>query len=368
MTGRRKMVLCVLLAAVCIVARLVVGAFSLNYVDFKNFLVTGELAAAGRNVYAEQPFYNYGPAFFILLGWLYRAASLFPNIVLAFKLMLVAVLTASDLLIARLIAKKAGTIWGMVFFLNPISFITCSYLCQFDGIAVLFAAYGISFIEASSRNDRFAADVLLGTLFLSLSLITKHIMWAFPLWLLLNTKIDNRRKLLYAFVPVVLFLLSFVPYWSTGQQGIINNVFLYRSRNNFPLFGLDIVYRLINHLPVFARYVIEPYGMAVLPFSKYMFTVYGMLMLAGAYVFRHETVCKSFLLYVIAVVCFSSAISTQYFSIPCMALVILFRKKSLLYFPLIGLALFGKHIMKIVMVWVLLWYLIDYYRHIVYRT
>ena len=157
--------------------------------------------------------------------------------------------------------------------------------------------------------------------------------------------------------------MSFAPYWSTGQHGIVHNVFLYRSRNNFPLFGLDILHRIINHLPVFSASVADPYGMASLPFHKYLFPVYGVFMLAGGYVFRHEDIHSNFLLYTISVVCFASAISTQYLSIPCMALIILFRKKSLLYFPLIGMILFGKHIVKITMAWALLVYLIDYCRH-----
>ncbi len=344
----RKLFWCVSLVLLCVVARFIVGAFSLDYIDFRNEIFTGELAALGRNVYAEQQYYNYGPAFFILLGWLYRIAFSFLHSILAYKFLIVSVLTLADILTARLIAKKAGTFWGLVFFLNPISFITCSYLSQFDGMAVAFAAYGVSLIEDSSRRDEFTVNDLLGTLLLSLSLITKHIMWAFPLWLLLDTKITPRKKALYAFVPPLLFLLSFAPYWSLGSQGIINNVFLYRARNNLPMFALDI----LNPLGIF------------LPFQRQIcFIIFGLLMLSGGYIFRREEVSNNFLLYTISVVCFSSAISTQYLSIPCMALVVLFRKKALPYFPLIAAIILGKHIMKIVMVWALLLYLIDYYRH-----
>ena len=368
MTGKRKIILCVLLVVLCIAARFVVGAFSLNYVDFRNFLATGEIAASGRNVYAEQKFYNYGPAFFILLGWLYKAASHFPNVALVFKLMLVAVLTLADLLIARLVAKKSSLTWGLVFFLNPLSFLTVSYLSQFDGLAVACAAYGISYIEDSAENERFTINDAAGIVLLLMSLIIKHIMWAFPMWLLMSRRINTRKKFLYAFVPVLLFLMSFAPYWSTGQQGIISNVFLYRSRNNLPLFGLDILHRTINHLPVFSRSIADPYGMEFLPFHRYLFAVYALFMLAGAYTFRYEDIDNNFLLYTISAVCFASAISMQYLSIPCMALIILFRKKSLLYFPLMGTILFGKHMVKIVMVWTLLLYIICYCRHKTHRT
>lgn len=357
-----KIFWCVCLGLICVAARFAVGAFSLSYIDFRNEIFTGELAASGRNVYAEQRYYNYGPVFFILLGWLHRIAFSFSQGVLAYKFLLVCVFTLADFLTARLISRKSGTLWGLVFFLNPISFITCSYLSQFDGIAVMFAAYGVSFLEESSHRENFTADDLLGTLLLSLSLMTKHIMWAFPVWLLLNRNIHPRKKALYAFVPVVMFLVSFAPYWSGGSQGIISNVFLYRSRNNLPLLGLDILHRAVNNLPLFGCGA-DPYGASELFLHRHAFSVYALLIFGAGYVFRRESICNNFLLYTISMVCFASAISTQYLSIPCMALVVLFRKKALIYFPLIGTALLGMHIMKIVMVWTLLGYLIEYYRH-----
>lgn len=359
-----KIFCCVFFVFLCVTARLTISMFSLGYRDFVQEVITARLASSGKNVYAEQQYYNYGPVFFILLGWLYKIASHFQNNVLALKFMLVSVLTLADFFTAKLIAKKAGWILGLVFFLNPISFITVSYLSQFDGLALAFAAYGIYYLEESAQSERFTVNDFAGIILLSLSLITKHIMWAFPLWILLCTKINSRKKFLYAFVPVLLFLMSFAPYWQEGREGIINNVFLYRSRSNMPILGIDIIYRLINHMPLFAMDNLNPYGAELFPkFRQVCFIVYIAAMLAGAYIFRLEKINNNFLLYTISAVCFASAISTQYLTIPCMALIILFRKKSLAYFPLIGTALLGKHTMKIVMVWALLLYLADYCRH-----
>lgn len=346
-----KIFWCVSLILICIAARFIAGAFSLGYFDFRMELLTGEIAASGRNVYAEQRFYNYGPAFFIVLGWFYKAASHFSNNILAFKFMILSLLTLADLLTAHLIAKKAGLIWGLLFFLNPLSFLTASYLSQFDGIALAFAAYGIYYLEESAERESLSINDIYGIILLSLSLITKHILWALPLCFLVNNKIHMRKKILYAFIPPVIFLLSFMPYWNEGYQGIISNVFMYRARNNLPLFFLDIL---------------NPAGI-YLPLQKHIcFVIYGGFMLACAYIFRHERIFSMFLLYTISMVCFSSAISTQYLSIPCMALFIFFKKRALYYFPLIASVIFGKHIMKIIMVWALLIYLVNYYRHRIY--
>ena len=161
-----------------------------------------------------------------------------------------------------------------------------------------------------------------GVILLSLSMAAKHIMFAFPLWILLNQNFTLRKKILYAFIPPLVFLLSFIPYWAEGSQGIISNVIRYASSDNFPLLGIPVLTSLGLSLPSW-QYVYRP--------------LFVLLMLAVAYFFRREKPFRLFLLYTMALVCFSSAIANQYIAIPCMALILLMRKKSAPYF-LLGLA------------------------------
>ena len=358
-----------------IVIRFVLMMLGHNF-DFESYCIVGELAATGKNIYANTPRYNYGPVWFTLLGLFWKTASYFTHNTFIFRCFIVGTLTLADFFITLLISKKAGNFWGIIFFLNPISLIITGYHNQFDNLAVLIGALAVICIEKSCTEHDIKSEDVYGTALLSLSLIIKHVMWAFPLWVLLNRNITMRKKLIYAFIPPLLFLLSFAPYWSEGSQGIIKHVFMYGSFNNFPLSGI----RIMNH-----------FGISI-PLEKYIYPLsFGLLMLAGAYLFRRENIYHSFLLYTISLVCFSSAIANQYLAIPCMAVIILCRKKSLLYL-LAGLiylscdgnglhipsalhkhfgyelGIFAKiissgNIMYTVLAWCLLYYLVCYYRN-----
>ena len=316
--------------------------------DFEHFYITASLAAEGKNIYASTQYYNYGMLFALLCGQLYKAAQYLGGSVLAYKILHVSVLTLCDFVIAKAAEKKAGTLWGILFFLNPISIIIDGYFTQFENIAIMFGLIGVLCVEESCGREKFGLDDLLGVIFLSLSLITKHFLYAFPVYILLSTKISARKKILYAFVPPLLFLLSFVPYWSEGSQGIIQNVFLYRSLGNYPLLAENFWIKL-------GSYDASPVT------NSYLF-IFVSLMVISAYVFRHEDIFNSFLIYLMAVVSFASGLSGQQLVIPCLSMILLFREKSWPYFALIITRLAGKPAMLTAESWCLLAYLVHYYR------
>ena len=326
--------------------------------DFDSFCIVGELVSQGKNVYANTPRYNYGPIFFTLLGMFYKLASYFTHKIILYRFMIVGTLTLADLGITEYIRRKAGIFWAILFFINPISLIITGYHNQFDNIAVLFALYGCYCIENTSHENNFKIQDLAGIILLSLSIITKHILFIMPVWILLNQNINPRKKILYAFVPPILFLLSFVPYCFEGWRGIIRHVFLYRSFNNFPLFGVG----MIKHFSKFPSFSLFP-----------LFTLF---MCVGAYLFRREKIDKLILIYLTCLVCFSSAVANQYLAIPCATIVILFKLKSLIYFFVGGFYLIldgaGLHLANFLgirissnlfytlLTWCLLYYLIIY--------
>ena len=317
--------------------------------DFQSFYRVASLSAEGKNVYANYKYYNYGILFSMMCGYFYKTAQYLGGSMLAYKILHVGFLALCDFVIAKVAEKKAGTLWGILFFLNPISMIVDGYHTQFDNVALMFGVLGVICLEESCEREAFSLNDMLGVIFLSLSLVTKHFMYAFPVYIIFSTRIKTRKKILYAFIPPLIVLLHFVPYWSEGSQGIISNVFMYRSFGNFPLL---------------AESFLRGSFFDAIPATNIYLFIFVSLMIVSAYVFRRENIFNLFLVYTMAVVSFSSGASGQQLVIPCLAMLLLFREKSLPYFSLIFLRLAGKQVMLTAEAWCLLAYLVYYHRRL----
>lgn len=306
----KSMVIVFILFGFGIMLRFFVMSLGVNY-DFESYMVVGEIVSQGKNVYAETSRYNYA----FLFSWIQGIAYCFSQIrYLSFdytyRITMVSILTIADLGIAMWIGKRYSLKLALLFFLNPISIIITGYHNQFDNIAVFFALMSISFYddgEELSRRD------WISILFLSLSLFTKHILFMFFAWILFRNLHSGKKqwikKLCYACIPPFVFLLSFVPYAIQDQraaEGILKNVFLYRSYNNFPLFAP--IMNLI-HLDVLTF----SYN-----FLIYMGILFGIGILASKLPYE-----KSLLLYLMVMVAFASAVANQYLIIPIVGLLVL---------------------------------------------
>lgn len=286
-----------------ILLRFLVKEQGYNY-DFVSYCIVGKIASNLQNVYAHTERYNYAPFFMIFQGLFYKFAHIWESHFYTFyRILIVSLLTLTDLGITLFIAKKYSVKASMLFFLNPVSIIITGFHNQFDNIAVLFALLSTLFFN---NEEKFGKKDFCFVLFVSLSLLAKHILFMFPLFILLMKDLPIKKKLVYSFVPPLIFLISFVPFALTSDsafQGILNNVFLYRSKNNSPLLGL--LYCIIN-FP-----------------DAYKFIVYIIFMAITAYIIRNYKYEKILLLYLIAMVAFASSIVNQYLVIPMAALCIL---------------------------------------------
>jgi hypothetical protein len=132
---------------------------------------------------------------------------------------------------------------------------------------------------------------------LGLSLTIKHVLFAFPFWLAVKQK-GLRQKLVVIFVPVCIFALSFAPYWHAGSEGIIQNVFRYKSAHH-------------DHFCF--------YRMFVPAFIQTMFgsqTVWLFLLALFAFVYKQKKVVESLLFYTCVLVATAPATTNQYLAIP----------------------------------------------------
>jgi hypothetical protein len=321
--SHKKIIIVILLILLGIFLRYLFMTFGHNY-DFDSYCIVGELVTDFKNVYAETERYNYGPIFFCIQGLLF-AISKSINLIFhldfntIYRIAIVTALTLTDLGITFFIAKRYSLAKAMIFFLNPISIYITGYHNQFDNMAILLGLISIIFYN---EDKKFNKNDLLFVLFFTLSLITKHILCFLPLFILLKKNLPIKKKILYAFIPPMLFLLSFVPFALQSPealQGIKDNVFLYKSFNNAPL-------------------LIWLFNLVQLPSNLYIIA-FGLEMLIIAFIVRSREFKDQLLIYLIAMVAFSSAVVDQYLAIPLVALCC-FDNKFLKYiYMVLGIAL-----------------------------
>lgn len=274
--------------------RLLVSSLGHNY-DLDSFRIVAEIVGRGGNVYAETARYNYGPVWFGILGAFDWGAGLSGgNREAMFRVVLVCFLTLVDLGIAWALLREKGRLVACLFFLNPISILITGYHNQFDNLALLLG-FGAVMVMQDRFEERVDRRKLLGLGLLGLSLMTKHILFAFPLWLAVKQKGWEQKALVLA-VPVVIFGLGFLPFWGEGQSGIIENVFLYDSRHN------QIFYRLF--IPVLIRPILS---------SSILWLA---MLVVFAFLYRRKRVFENLLFYTCVLTAFSPAIANQYLVIP----------------------------------------------------
>lgn len=304
--------------ALGVILRFVVMSFGHNF-DFQSYILVGDLMVNNLDVYANTERYNYGPIFMFFEKYFYLSTTLVDDFwsTTLMRVLFVSLLTMTDIGIMAWLEKHYGRLTAIIFFLNPVSIIITGYHNQFDNMAILLMLLAIGFYN---ENEKIGWKDMGFILFMALSLTMKHIFFIFPMWLLFSKKLPLIKRGLYAFVPPILFLLSFVPFIikdPANLTGIINNVFLYRSTSNAPLLR-KLVYAPLN-----------------VPAPLYT-VIFILLVCIVGYLIREQDIEYRTLMYLMSLVAFASAISNQYFAIPMAALCIFSKKIKYVYMVLIG--------------------------------
>jgi hypothetical protein len=273
-----------------IAARLLVATYGHNY-DVDSWRIAANIVDRGGNVYAATARYNYGPVWFNVLHALNLLAG---HNETAFRYLLTGFLSLVDAGIFFILWRKFGKLAASLFFLNPVSVIITGYHSQFDNCAILSGLLA-ALLVGDEFDKPISGRKFWGLVVLGISLATKHLLFAFPLWLAIKQK-GILQKFAMILIPVFVFALSFVPYWPEGKQGIIQNVFLYRSATN------EYFYRLF-----------VPMGVQFM-FNSQMLWV--LLLAIFAFIYRQKNTVESLLLYTCVLVATSPAIVNQYLAIP----------------------------------------------------
>lgn len=325
-----KAIITVVVIGIGVLLRGWTATLGYNY-DVESFQIVGNLAAEGRNVYANTSRYNYGPVWLMVLGALKWVQLYFgSNDIGAYHLCIAAVLTAADLAIALLLARYFGRTVGAVYFLCPVSVLITGFHSQFDNVAVLIAL--VSWLLIKDAPDRAQySSLLVSAALMGVSLTTKHIMVFFPLWILLWAEFGSLgKRITYCGIAYLIFLTSFVPFAFAPEAlaGIRQNVFLYNSAPRGSL--------LEHMVQAFMPMALVQRGLGWVPIFSGLKGVWLIVMAAtGRLVMRHSPTWAP-LYYLLALVVWTPSMAVQYLAIPMAACAVLWRRVSSWLYVAVG--------------------------------
>jgi hypothetical protein len=206
--------------------------------DVDAYRVVSGIVAQGRSVYANTNRYNYAPIWAWLVSGFGRLAG--PGAGEGFHLWCAAFLAAVDVMIGLAIARAYSWVAAMIYLLSPIGLLISGFHSQFDNVAVLLALLAWLPIRAGKPKP---AKLISSSVVMGLSLVVKHVLFLFPIWLVFWRPLGKLRyRILYAGVAYGLFGGSFLPWWGdpASRAGIVKNVFGYSAPYANSLLGAGI--------------------------------------------------------------------------------------------------------------------------------
>jgi hypothetical protein len=261
-------------------------------------------------VYALTERYNYSPIWFTILGFLKYVQIQLPSLSFHFVirtfLCLVDLVTLVFLLLIAHHKKISLPKIAMLFYLSPVSFLLTGYHGQFENLAILMIVIGLFIYLKLSQKPVWGTAIL--WIFATAGMVIKHNVF-YELIICLNAAIKRYQiKFLLFLISVCFFMALFIPYWNSGKEGIIANVFMYSS--GVGKYGITSLFNL--------------------PQLKYLFII-------GMCVFplflKNRDIIQQCLLGMLFFLTFTSGISIQYFILP-VAIGSLYPSKGFLFYSL----------------------------------
>ena len=315
---RLGIALFLLLAVSSTIAKVFLSGLGHNF-DLESWKLFSDLVRNGKNVYAETYRNPYGPIWaYLCAGAGYVQAHFFASeSLVGFHRLLALFLSLVDVAIAVLLARRYSLGIGALFLVNPVSLLITGFHTQFENLAILLALAACLSLQGKEAGNlaRYGAAMTA----LGVSLVVKHILVFLPLWFLLRPGASRRERAL-SLLPFAVFGASFLPFVGDerGLEGVIEHVLMYDS------FHLDGFFpRLVG---AFVPLTAIELAFAWVPvFSGFKLVWLAAMILTG-FAVRSRSHTEQLLVYLVAVVAFSSAIADQYLTIPMAACAVHWRR------------------------------------------
>ncbi|MDP3001233.1 MAG: hypothetical protein Q8N47_27370, partial [Bryobacterales bacterium] len=323
LTARRKKSL-IAAIVVSVAVKLALATLGHN-LDLESYQIVSGLMEQGKSVYANTQRYNYGPIWaFVVSGLAWLSNLIGWDAGEGFHVLVAAFLAATDVLIGLALAMAYSHAAALVFLLAPVGLLISGFHAQFDNVAVLCAL--LAWLMIRGGRPRPAALAVSAGL-TGLSLIVKHILFLFPVWLLFWRPLGKLRyRVLYAGVAYAVFFCAFIPWLGdpASRTGIAKNVLGYSSEFGNSLTpitaGLFVPIRSIDSsfqlsLPI----RMSGASFQWIPIMSGFKALWLGLMLAAGVALARRGADELFLLYLMALYAFTPAFADQYTAIPLVA-------------------------------------------------
>ncbi|NQW43753.1 MAG: hypothetical protein HQ463_10010 [Bacteroidetes bacterium] len=299
----------ILLSPIAFFFRLWLASLGGNY-DLESYNIVADIILDGRSVYGNTYRYNYGPVWAYILAGCKFVALNFNDSGKVFHYLIVCILFIAEFYIGYQLSKKyKNPLLFLLFIFNPIGIIIAGYHSQFDILAIAVAL--ASSIQLS-KNNILKAAILLG-----LSLMIKHIMVFYAFYIIFDKSISLKNKAIFTFLPVGIFLISFVPFLK-DLEAIKENVFGYK-------FGFNAgIYSQILHF-IFPERILNTALFKWLPVFKDWMFLWFFTMVTLGYLTNKYIKKYTFEMYSLVLVFTSVSFSEQYLYIPVLALVVFYK-------------------------------------------
>lgn len=297
------------LAGVIIVGmvfRLLLAVLPVGNFDMQNFFIDAVIFMDGKwNIYKYQPSYNYSPALFVMLGVIGHIQRMIK--VIPFHTLVRLTVSAFDIATLLLLTgfavrlRKPVVRTATLFFLNPVTIILSGFHAHVDSIALFLVLAGIWMVDPDVRFIR----RLIGYGLITCGLIMKHVV-LFPV-LAVTMSLSGMRRIrgLTVFAAmVVLFLMTFIPFWPEARTEITEHVFKFQGLAT--LSGIT--------------YMLYAWCKECTWLGQYSYTTYRTVFMAMAFLFTvmvpKRDILRSMNLVILFFLTFTSAHAAQYFVLP----------------------------------------------------